>query len=33
MPVKVTVNGAETKDFNEKEIIIKEFPAEIAICY
>jgi hypothetical protein len=33
LPVKVTVNGYEIKDFNEKEIPVKEFPAEVVIYY
>jgi hypothetical protein len=32
-PVKVTVNGIERKDFNEKEISVKELPAEVVIYY
>jgi hypothetical protein len=32
-PVKVTVNGTEIKDYNEKEIIVKAFPAEVVIDY
>jgi len=33
LPVKVTFNGDERKDFNEKEIWVKEFPAEVVIYY
>jgi hypothetical protein len=33
LPVKVTVNGTGSKDFTEKEISVKEFPAEVAIYY
>jgi hypothetical protein len=33
MPVKVTVNGKEIKEFSEKEISIKEFPAELILYY
>jgi hypothetical protein len=33
LPVKVTVNGYETNDFNEKEITVKQFPAEVVIYY
>ncbi len=33
LPVKVTVNGNETKDFSEKEITVKEVPAEVVIYY
>lgn len=32
-PVKVTVNGTEIKDYNETEIIVKAFPAEVVIDY
>jgi len=32
-PSKVTVNGAVIKDFNEKEIMVNEFPAEVVIYY
>jgi hypothetical protein len=32
-PSKVTINGEGTKDFNEKEILVKEFPAEVVIYY
>ena len=32
-PVKVVINGKETKDYTEKEISVKEFPAEVVICY
>ena len=32
-PAKVTVNGKERKDFTEKEISVKEFPAEVVIYY
>jgi hypothetical protein len=33
LPVKVIVNGKETNDFSEKEITVKEIPAEILIFY
>jgi hypothetical protein len=33
LPVKVTVNGKEQKGFTEKEISVKEFPAEVVIYY
>lgn len=33
LPVKVTVNGNEIKDFNEKEIAVNEIPAEVVIYY
>ncbi|MBI9066697.1 MAG: discoidin domain-containing protein [Salinivirgaceae bacterium] len=33
VPKKVTINSKEIKDFNEKEISIKEFPAEVIIYY
>ncbi len=33
MPVKVTVNGKEIKDFTEREIIVKDFPADVMIYY
>lgn len=33
LPVRVTINGKESKDFTEKEIVVKEFPAEIVIYY
>jgi hypothetical protein len=32
-PEKVTVNGKEEKGFNEKEITVNEFPAEVVIFY
>jgi hypothetical protein len=32
-PVKVVINGKDTKDYTEKEISVKEFPAEVVICY
>ncbi len=32
-PAKVTVNGAEQQDFNEKEIRVKTLPAEVMIDY
>lgn len=32
-PTKVTVNGNEKIDFNEKEITVNEFPAEVMIYY
>jgi hypothetical protein len=33
IPVKVTVNGKEIREFNEKEISVKEFPSEVIIHY
>ena len=33
LPVKVTVNGAESKDFNEKGISVNKVPAEVVIYY
>jgi hypothetical protein len=33
LPVKVTINSVERKDFNEKEISVKELPAEVMIYY
>jgi hypothetical protein len=33
LPAKVTVNGSEIKDFSEKEISIKQFPADVEIFY
>jgi len=33
LPVKVTVNGAETKGFTEKEISVATIPAEVVIYY
>jgi hypothetical protein len=33
LPEKVTVNGNVIKDFSEKEISVKEFPAEVVIYY
>ena len=33
LPAKVIINGKETKDFSEKEITVKEIPAEILIFY
>jgi hypothetical protein len=33
MPARVTVNGNEIKDFTEKEIPVKEFPADVVIYY
>jgi hypothetical protein len=33
LPVKVTVNGSETKEFNNKGITVKEIPAEVIIYY
>jgi len=33
MPKKVTVNGKVIKDFNEKEVHVIEFPAELTIYY
>ncbi len=33
LPVKVTVNGEEQKGFTNKEISVKEFPADVVIYY
>ncbi len=33
LPAKVTVNGNEISDFNEKEITVYEFPAVVLISY
>ncbi|MCX6266877.1 MAG: discoidin domain-containing protein [Bacteroidetes bacterium] len=33
LPVKVTVNGDERKDFTEKEISVDRFPAQVMIYY
>ncbi|MBE9467648.1 MAG: discoidin domain-containing protein [Bacteroidetes bacterium] len=33
LPVSVTINGIESKDFNEKEIVVEESPAEVVIYY
>jgi hypothetical protein len=33
MPVKVTINGKEIKEFSEKVISVKEFPAEVELYY
>ena len=33
LPTKVTVNGTPIKEFNAKEITVKEIPAEIIIYY
>ena len=33
LPVKVTVNGNDRKDFSEKEITVSEIPAEVVIYY
>jgi hypothetical protein len=33
LPEKVTVNGTEIKEFNEKEISVRAFPAEVVIYY
>lgn len=33
MPKKVTINGKEITEFNEKEISVREFPAELLIYY
>lgn len=32
-PLKVTVNGVGIKDFSQKEILVKELPAEVVIYY
>jgi hypothetical protein len=33
LPLKVTVNGEENKNFTNKEIAVNEFPAEVVIYY
>lgn len=33
LPIKVTINGRETKNFTEKEIAVNEFPADVMIYY
>jgi hypothetical protein len=33
LPSKVVVNGKELKDFDEKEICVREFPADLEITY
>jgi hypothetical protein len=33
LPERVMVNGIAIKDFNVKEIFVKEFPAEVLIYY
>jgi hypothetical protein len=33
LPVKVSVNGIETKDFSENKITVREVPAEVVIQY
>lgn len=33
LPKRVTMNGNGIKDYSEKEITIKEFPAEVVIYY
>jgi hypothetical protein len=33
LPLRVTVNGIETKDFSKNVITIKEVPAEVVINY
>jgi uncharacterized protein YdeI (BOF family) len=33
LPVKVTVNGTVSKDFNEKEISVSVVPAVVVISY
>jgi len=33
LPVRVTINGKDRKDFTEKEIVVNEFPAEVVIYY
>ena len=33
MPSKVTVNGKEIKEYGDKEISVREFPAEVMIYY
>jgi hypothetical protein len=33
LPAKVTVNGTETRDFDEKQINIRTIPAEVVIYY
>jgi hypothetical protein len=33
LPVKVSVNGIETKEFSENKITVREVPAEVVIQY
>ena len=33
LPVRVTINGIASHDFNDKEIRVREIPAEVAIDY
>jgi hypothetical protein len=33
LPSQVIINGIRSKDFNEKEITVKAFPAELVIYY
>ena len=33
LPSRVNINGVESKEFSEKEIIVKEFPASLMIYY
>jgi hypothetical protein len=33
LPLRVTVNGVEAKDFSEKAITVREVPAEVVIYY
>jgi hypothetical protein len=33
LPARVVVNGKDIKDFSEKEIFVKEFPADLVISY
>jgi hypothetical protein len=33
LPIKVTINGNESRDFNEKEITVNTFPAQVIIYY
>lgn len=33
LPEKITVNGIETNDFNEREISVRELPAEVIIYF
>ncbi len=33
LPEKITINGSESGDFNETEIVVREVPAEIVIYY
>lgn len=33
LPSRVTINGVESKEFSEKEIVVKDFPASVMIYY